>query len=152
MGSDLKDEFLKKTPISVGLFIIVILISVISLCLNSKKKSRKVIIDKKVVLDVHSLIWMLIYEFLNNGNLEQWLHGAMSHHGYRTWEARIKILLGTAKAALLTALRCVDLDYEKRPTMGQVVRMLESEEYPLRREDRRRRSILGGSPSIDLPK
>ncbi|XVE89503.1 hypothetical protein DITRI_Ditri20bG0001900 [Diplodiscus trichospermus] len=207
---------------------------------------------------------ILVYEYVNNGNLEQWLHGAMRQHGYLTWEARIKILLGTAKAiaylheaiepkvvhrdikssniliyddfnakisdfglakllgagkshvrtrvmgtfgyvassllsekndvysfgvvlleaitgrdpvdygrpedevdlvewlkmmvgsnrseevvdpnievrpstralkhALLTALRCVDLDSEKRPKMGQVVRMLESEEYPIRRE------------------
>lgn len=38
------------------------------------------------------------------------------------------------KRALLTALRCVDPDYEKRPKMGQVVRMLESEEYPIPRE------------------
>jgi len=38
------------------------------------------------------------------------------------------------KRALLTALRCVDPDSEKRPKMGQVVRMLESEEYPLARE------------------
>ena len=29
------------------------------------------------------------------------------------------------KRALLTALRCVDPDSEKRPKMGQVVRMLE---------------------------
>ncbi|RYQ89775.1 hypothetical protein Ahy_B09g096244 isoform C [Arachis hypogaea] len=212
---------------------------------------------------------ILVYEYVNNGNLEQWLHGAMRHHGYLTWEARIKILLGTAKAlaylheaiepkvvhrdikssnilidddfnakvsdfglakllgagkshvttrvmgtfgyvapeyantgllneksdvysfgvvlleaitgrdpvdygrppqevnlvdwlkmmvgnrrseevvdpnievkpstralkrALLTALRCVDPDHVKRPKMGQVVRMLESEEYPLPRE------------------
>lgn len=41
---------------------------------------------------------MLVYEYVNNGNLEQWLHGAMRHHGYLTWEARMKILLGTAKA------------------------------------------------------
>ncbi|KAJ3669585.1 hypothetical protein LUZ60_011535 [Juncus effusus] len=41
---------------------------------------------------------MLVYEYVSNGNLEQWLHGAMSHHGYLTWEARIKILLGTARA------------------------------------------------------
>ncbi|CAA6653941.1 unnamed protein product [Spirodela intermedia] len=41
---------------------------------------------------------MLVYEFVNNGNLEQWLHGAMRQHGSLTWEARIKILLGTAKA------------------------------------------------------
>lgn len=32
------------------------------------------------------------------------------------------------KRALLTALRCVDPDSEKRPKMSQVVRMLESDE------------------------
>ncbi|KAJ6795596.1 putative receptor-like protein kinase [Iris pallida] len=41
---------------------------------------------------------MLVYEYVNNGNLEQWLHGAMRQRGFLTWEARIKILLGTAKA------------------------------------------------------
>ncbi|KAJ4829148.1 hypothetical protein Tsubulata_038348 [Turnera subulata] len=231
---------------------------------------------------------MLVYEYVNNGNLEQWLHGAMRQHGYLTWEARMKILLGTAKAlaylheaiepkvvhrdikssnilidddfnakvsdfglakllgagkshvttrvmgtfgyvapeyantgllneksdvysfgvvlleaitgrdpvdygrpshevnlvdwlkmmvgsrrseevvdpnievrpstralkrALLTALRCVDPDSEKRPKMGQVVRMLESEEYPIPREDRRhRRTQGGGSMEIDSQK
>lgn len=38
------------------------------------------------------------------------------------------------KRALLTALRCVDPDSEKRLTMGEVVRMLESEDYPLTRQ------------------
>ncbi|XP_047947486.1 probable receptor-like protein kinase At2g42960 [Salvia hispanica] len=41
---------------------------------------------------------MLVYEYVNNGNLEQWLHGAMRQHGSLTWEARMKVLLGTAKA------------------------------------------------------
>ncbi|XP_057539733.1 probable receptor-like protein kinase At5g18500 isoform X2 [Amaranthus tricolor] len=41
---------------------------------------------------------MLVYEYVNNGNLEQWLHGAMRQHGHLTWEARMKVLLGTAKA------------------------------------------------------
>ncbi|KAL6845333.1 hypothetical protein ACP4OV_024828 [Aristida adscensionis] len=41
---------------------------------------------------------MLVYEYVNNGNLEQWLHGAMSQNGGLSWEQRIKILLGTAKA------------------------------------------------------
>ncbi|KAL0904411.1 hypothetical protein M5K25_026515 [Dendrobium thyrsiflorum] len=41
---------------------------------------------------------MLVYEYVNNGNLEQWLHGALRQRGFLTWEARIKILLGTAKA------------------------------------------------------
>lgn len=222
---------------------------------------------------------MLVYEYVNNGNLEQWLHGAMRQHGYLTWEARMKVVLGTAKAlaylheaiepkvvhrdikssnilldddfnaklsdfglakllgagkshittrvmgtfgyvapeyansgllneksdvysfgvvlleaitgrdpvdygrpadevnlvdwlkmmvgnrrseevvdpnigtrpsrtalkrALLTALRCVDPDSDKRLTMGEVVRMLESEEYPLAREGRRRRRSQAG--------
>lgn len=37
------------------------------------------------------------------------------------------------KRALLTALRCVDPDSEKRPKMGHVVRMLESDD-PMPRE------------------
>ncbi|CAH8363497.1 unnamed protein product [Eruca vesicaria subsp. sativa] len=41
---------------------------------------------------------MLVYEYMNNGNLEQWLHGDMNHKGHLTWEARIKVLVGTAKA------------------------------------------------------
>ncbi|KAK6142279.1 hypothetical protein DH2020_022627 [Rehmannia glutinosa] len=41
---------------------------------------------------------MLVYEYVNNGNLEQWLHGAMRQHGTLTWEARMKVLLGTARA------------------------------------------------------
>ncbi|PWZ09693.1 hypothetical protein Zm00014a_012755 [Zea mays] len=40
---------------------------------------------------------MLVYEYVNNGNLEQWLHG-MNQHGVLSWENRMKILLGTAKA------------------------------------------------------
>ncbi|KAF5452192.1 hypothetical protein F2P56_027219 [Juglans regia] len=228
---------------------------------------------------------LLVYEYVNNGNLEQWLHGAMRQHGYLTWEARMKILLGTAKAlaylheaiepkvvhrdikssnilidddfnsklsdfglaklmcagtshittrimgtfgyvapeyansgllneksdvysfgvvlleaitgrdpvdygrppnevnlvdwlklmvgsrlseevvdpnletrpstsalkrALLTALRCVDPDADKRPRMSQIVRMLESEEYPIPREDRRRRSQAGNAEPESL--
>ncbi|GJM89912.1 hypothetical protein PR202_ga06139 [Eleusine coracana subsp. coracana] len=41
---------------------------------------------------------MLVYEYVNNGNLEQWLHGAMRQHGVLTWEARMKVILGIAKA------------------------------------------------------
>ncbi|XP_057726657.1 probable receptor-like protein kinase At2g42960 [Arachis stenosperma] len=40
---------------------------------------------------------LLVYEYVNNGNLEQWLHGSMEQ-GTLTWEARIKVVLGTAKA------------------------------------------------------
>ncbi|KAJ0971654.1 hypothetical protein J5N97_019613 [Dioscorea zingiberensis] len=41
---------------------------------------------------------MLVYEYVNNGNLEQWLHGAMRQHGVLSWDNRMKIILGTAKA------------------------------------------------------
>lgn len=41
---------------------------------------------------------MLVYEYVNNGNLEQWLHGAMRQYGNLTWEARMKVIIGTAKA------------------------------------------------------
>ncbi|KAF8408958.1 hypothetical protein HHK36_005028 [Tetracentron sinense] len=41
---------------------------------------------------------MLVYEYVNNGNLEQWLHGAMRQHGSFSWEARMKVILGTAEA------------------------------------------------------
>ncbi|KAL9271481.1 putative receptor-like protein [Drosera capensis] len=41
---------------------------------------------------------MLVYEYVSNGNLEQWLHGSMHQHGILTWEARMKVLVGTAKA------------------------------------------------------
>ncbi|WOH15802.1 hypothetical protein DCAR_0935348 [Daucus carota subsp. sativus] len=227
---------------------------------------------------------MLVYEYVNNGNLEQWLHGAMSQHGCLTWAARMKVILGTAKAlaylheaiepkvvhrdikssnillddefnakisdfglakllgageshittrvmgtfgyvapeyansgllneksdvysfgvvlleaitgrdpvdygrpadevnmvdwlklmvgskrseevidpslepkpsrtalkrALLTALRCVDPDSQKRLTMSEVVRMLESEDYPLSREGRRRQRNQGGATEAE---
>ncbi|KAL8120407.1 putative receptor-like protein kinase At5g18500 [Apium graveolens] len=227
---------------------------------------------------------MLVYEYVNNGNLDQWLHGAMSHQGYLTWEARMKVVQGTARAlaylheaiepkivhrdiksgnilldddfnpkisdfglakllgageshittrvmgtygyvapeyansgllneksdvysfgvvlleaitgrdpvdhdrpadevnmvdwlklmvanrrseevadptmetkpsrtalkrALLAALRCVDPDSEKRPSMSEVVRMLESDDYPLPRESRRRQRNQTGGAEAD---
>ncbi|XP_071694132.1 probable receptor-like protein kinase At2g42960 [Rutidosis leptorrhynchoides] len=41
---------------------------------------------------------MLVYEYVDNGNLEQWLHGDVRECGALTWEARMKVLLGIAKA------------------------------------------------------
>ncbi|KAJ4836502.1 hypothetical protein Tsubulata_035491 [Turnera subulata] len=40
---------------------------------------------------------MLVYEFVNNGNLEQWLHGDVGPRSPLTWEIRMNIILGTAK-------------------------------------------------------
>lgn len=38
-----------------------------------------------------------MYEYVNNGNLEQWLHGDVGPVSPLTWDMRIKIILGTAK-------------------------------------------------------
>jgi hypothetical protein len=47
-------------------------------------------------------------------------------------ELELKPATRALKRALLVALRCVDPDAEKRPAMGQVVRMLEAEDAPPR--------------------
>ncbi|RWR82101.1 putative serine/threonine-protein kinase [Cinnamomum micranthum f. kanehirae] len=40
---------------------------------------------------------MLVYEYVDNGNLEQWLHGEVGPYSPLTWEIRMNIILGTAK-------------------------------------------------------
>ncbi|KAL6010758.1 hypothetical protein ACLOJK_001200 [Asimina triloba] len=40
---------------------------------------------------------MLVYEYVDNGNLEQWLHGDVGPCSPLTWEVRMHIILGTAK-------------------------------------------------------
>ncbi|KAL9238204.1 hypothetical protein vseg_012664 [Gypsophila vaccaria] len=40
---------------------------------------------------------MLVYEFVDNGNLEQWLHGDVGPVSPLTWNIRMKIAIGTAK-------------------------------------------------------
>ncbi|KAL6543342.1 hypothetical protein OROHE_010862 [Orobanche hederae] len=40
---------------------------------------------------------MLVYEYVNNGNLEQWLHGDLGPYSPLTWDIRMTIILGTAK-------------------------------------------------------
>ena len=47
-------------------------------------------------------------------------------------DMEVKPTIRALKRALLVALRCVDPDSEKRPSMGQVVRMLEAEDVPSR--------------------
>ncbi|KAL6209619.1 hypothetical protein ACLB2K_020559 [Fragaria x ananassa] len=40
---------------------------------------------------------MLVYEYIDNGNLEQWLHGDVGPVSPMTWDIRMKIAIGTAK-------------------------------------------------------
>lgn len=40
---------------------------------------------------------MLVYEYVNNGNLEQWLHGDVGPCSPLTWDIRMNVILGTAK-------------------------------------------------------
>ncbi|KAK1323233.1 putative receptor-like serine/threonine-protein kinase [Acorus calamus] len=153
---------------------------------------------------------MLVYEYIDNGNLDQWLHAKVGPVSPLTWEIRMKIAIGTAKGyvapeyastgmlnersdvysfgvlmmelisgrtpvdygkpigevnlvewfkgmvanqrsegvvdplietqpsiralkrVLLVCLRCTDLDSLNRPKMGQVIHMLEGDEFPYR--------------------
>lgn len=44
---------------------------------------------------------MLVYEYVDNGNLEQWLHGdGLGSKSPLTWEIRMNIVLGTAKGLM----------------------------------------------------
>ncbi|KAI0520431.1 hypothetical protein KFK09_007906 [Dendrobium nobile] len=40
---------------------------------------------------------MLVYEYVDNGNLDQWIHGDVGAASPLTWEMRMNIILGTAK-------------------------------------------------------
>ncbi|KAM7275150.1 hypothetical protein ACFE04_017016 [Oxalis oulophora] len=40
---------------------------------------------------------MLVYEYVDNGNLEQWLHGDVGDVSPLTWDIRMNIILGMAK-------------------------------------------------------
>ncbi|XP_050238497.1 probable serine/threonine-protein kinase At1g01540 [Mercurialis annua] len=40
---------------------------------------------------------MLVYEYVDNGNLDQWLHGDVGSVSPLTWDSRMNIILGTAK-------------------------------------------------------
>ncbi|KAL3624430.1 hypothetical protein CASFOL_031098 [Castilleja foliolosa] len=43
---------------------------------------------------------MLVYEYVDNGNLDQWLHGDVGDVSPLTWEIRMNVIIGTAKGGL----------------------------------------------------
>lgn len=68
-------------------------------------------------------------------NLVDWFKGMIaSHHG----EELVDSLIGVPppsralKRMLLVCLRCIDMDANKRPKMGQIVHMLEADEFSYR--------------------
>lgn len=44
-----------------------------------------------------AVLRILVYEYVDNGNLEQWIHGDVGPCSPLTWEIRMNIILGTAK-------------------------------------------------------
>ncbi|XP_077233320.1 putative receptor-like serine/threonine-protein kinase At4g34500 [Tasmannia lanceolata] len=95
-------------------------------------------------------------------NLVDWFKGMVG--GRRGEEAvdpliKVKPLPTALKRVLLVCLRCIDLDVKRRPKMGQVVHMLEADEFPFLTEHRparetalrSARSGLGIADRIPLP-
>ncbi|XP_015570450.1 probable receptor-like serine/threonine-protein kinase At4g34500 isoform X2 [Ricinus communis] len=68
-------------------------------------------------------------------NLVEWFKGMVaSRHGEEVLDPLIEVQpsVRAIKRAMLVCLRCIDLDGNKRPKMGQVVHMLEAEDFPFR--------------------
>jgi hypothetical protein len=82
--------------------------------------SYKSPINNMVVVQVHLVEWLKM--MVGTRRAEEVVDPDME----------LKPAIRALKRALLVALRCVDPDAEKRPTMGQVVRMLEAEDVPSR--------------------
>ena len=53
---------------------------------------------------------MLVYEYVDNGNLEQWLHGDVGAVSPLTWEIRMNIILGMAKGYRIHDPMCIQWD------------------------------------------
>ncbi|KAK6239799.1 hypothetical protein QUC31_005268 [Theobroma cacao] len=56
---------------------------------------------------------MLVYEYVDNGNLEQWLHGDVGDVSPLTWDIRMNIILGTAKGYVAPEYACTGMLNEK---------------------------------------
>ncbi|THG07776.1 hypothetical protein TEA_009249 [Camellia sinensis var. sinensis] len=72
-------------------------------------------------------------------NLVDWFKGMVaSRRGEEVVDPLIQVQPSprALKRVLLVCLRCIDLDANKRPKMGQIVHMLEADEFPFRSEPR----------------
>lgn len=52
---------------------------------------------------VFAVCRMLVYEYVDNGNLDQWLHGDVGDVSPLTWDIRMNIILGMAKGCVLNS-------------------------------------------------
>lgn len=77
------------------------------------------------------MFWLAKFQM----NLVDWFKGMVaSRRGEELVDRLIEVQPPprALKRALLVCLRCIDLDPRKRPKMGQIVHMLEADEFPFR--------------------
>ena len=68
-------------------------------------------------------------------NLVEWFKGMVaSRRGEEVLDPLMEVQPSARalKRAMLICLRCIDLDGNKRPKMGQIVHMLEADDFPFR--------------------
>ncbi|KAL7002702.1 non-specific serine,threonine protein kinase [Sarracenia purpurea var. burkii] len=85
-------------------------------------------------------------------NLVDWFKGMVANRrGEEVVDPLIQVQPSprALKRVLLVCLRCIDLDVKKRPKMGQIVHMLDADEFPFRAEHRatKEMSPLNSHPS-----
>ena len=73
----------------------------------------KLLLLLKMIVFSFFLSRMLVYEYVDNGNLDQWLHGDMGRVSPLTWEIRMKIILGTAKGYDISTFFCLFVVYRE---------------------------------------
>ncbi|KAK6120948.1 hypothetical protein DH2020_045306 [Rehmannia glutinosa] len=103
--------------------------------------------EKSYVTTSNGHIWVCLPDYASTGmlnegndmNLVDWFKGMVaSRRGEEVVDPLMEIPPPTRglKRILLLCLRCIDLDANKRPKMGQIVHMLEADEFPYRVEPR----------------
>ncbi|KAI3809777.1 hypothetical protein L1987_19377 [Smallanthus sonchifolius] len=86
-------------------------------------------------------------------NLVDWFRGMVaSRRGEELLDPKISIPppSRSLKRVLLVCLRCIDMDANKRPKMGQVVHMLEADDFPFRTESRPPRDTATLGSGVDV--